>query len=708
MAVILPVQHGFHAGELTPLVEMRYDLEVRKFGVRTLENWFIHLQGPIETAKGYEFITDMPGTYGRIFPFYISIFSGFIVTVTPDTVFVNDQNGFVEADNMVPNGDFLDGGTNWGTIESGPARVIFSGGACSLRPGGSANRPAGIFQELTVLEDEPYRFVIQIASGVGQMEVQIGSTEGGADILPVTVYLGDETVTLPEVATTGTIMWLQIVAPGGEPNKALSKIVGHNTSTPSSIISFPSPWTTTSEIATMQTKMAPGTLDLYMTSSHNLMQILSYDKGTRVWNLGEAVFVSPPGKWVNNSYPAAIEFFEGRLYLGGAPNDPEYFWASKPKDQATGSYLDFTTGTLPDDAIAYFIERKGQIMWISGSKNLVMGTENAEFIIDSKEGLIIPGDIQSTLQSTHGSMQMQSIEVGNEILFVSPDGRKLRSMGYEWTKEAWATKDITFGSEHITFDNRLSSIHYAANPYSTIIGRTSTYQMLGCAFSPQAQVGGWFRRTTQGRIISTCVLSYAGVDEIWVLVDRDEDGDQLSLERVDGRDNNIKVDSYQHFVLEPENATDTFVAPHLGGMDCQVLANGAVHRNLTPEPDGTFVLDYPAHDVIIGLQIISTMVTLPRDDGLSIGGFQKGSALKAKKRWVKLYARIQDSWKPKINGRRPPERRGQATMNEIQPASTENVKVANTGWDESPVITIEQDLPLKTLLIGIYGELDQN
>ena len=85
----------------------------------------------------------------------------------------------------------------------------------------------------------------------------------------------------------------------------------------------------------------------------------------------------------------------------------------------------------------------------------------------------------------------------------------------------------------------------------------------------------------------------------------------------------------------------------------------------------------------------------------------KGSALPATKRWVKLYARILDSWKPIINGRRPPERGGSSTMNVIEPAITENVKIVNLGWAEDPVITIEQDLPLKTIVVGIYGESDQ-
>jgi hypothetical protein len=503
-------------------------------------------------------------------------------------------------------------------------------------------------------------------------------------------------------------MWIQVEVEGGNDTKVINKILGYEYNASPSVVSFPSPWLNTSEITTIQTKMAPGTLNLYMTSSHTTMQILSYDKELRVWSLAAAAFVNPPGKWKNNSYPAAIEFFQGRLYLGGSPDHPEYFWASKSKSDNNTDYLKFTMGTNPDDAIAYFIERKGQIMWLSGSKDLVIGTENSEFIVTSKEGLIAPGDIHTPLQSTHGSSQVQSIEVGNEILFISPDGRKLRSMGYEWTKEAWATKDITFGSEHITKDNLLSHIHYAANPFSTIIADTSAEEMVGCAFAPQSNVGGWFRRTTQGKVISSCVLSHAGKDEVWALVDRDDMGDQLSLERVDGGDDNVKMDSYQHFILAPENATDTFIAPHLAGMLCQVLANGAVHKDVMPAVDGMFVLDYPAYDVYIGLQIVSTMVTLPRDDGISTGEASKGSALKAKKRWVKIYARIQDSWKPRINGRRPPERGGRANMNRIQPALTENVQVANTGWDENPVVTVEQDLPLRTLLIGLYGEVDQN
>ena len=52
------IQTGFIAGELSPRMELRDDAKGRKFGCDFLENFFIHLQGPIETCFGFEFVND--------------------------------------------------------------------------------------------------------------------------------------------------------------------------------------------------------------------------------------------------------------------------------------------------------------------------------------------------------------------------------------------------------------------------------------------------------------------------------------------------------------------------------------------------------------------------------------------------------------------------------------------------------------------------
>ena len=725
MGRLHPVQYAFNGGELSPLMDMRHDMDQRRLGVRYLENFFVHLQGPVETSPGFQYVEDSPGTVGRIFPFYVSTYIGYIVLVTPEYVYVTDRDGFINKDELVTNGDFLDGGDNWTVDAPGTSEVTFSGGACFLVPGGGVGQHAQIEQNMTgLIADDPHNISMVIASGAGTGYLWVGTTQGGNDLLDLT-YTGTTTISAAFVPS-GTTVWVTAGAPEGEPQKVIDKISCYNASAEPEVIQFPSPWTTIDEIFSIQTKMAPGTLDLWMVSLTVTPYILSYDKVNRDWDFQEKVFTNPPAEWTGTNYPGVIEFFEGRVYLGGTPNEPEDFWASRPGDNPEppeppdppppywAKYTDFllkdedaegNAVANPDNAIHFTIERRGQIRWMKGSKNMVIGTEHAEHILTSEGGVIIPGDIQAQLQSTYGSIAGPARAVGNDILFVTPDGRKIRSMGYEWTKEAWTSRDLTFPAEHMTSEEvRIAQLHYAANPLSLIYAVTEDGDIIGAAYDAVNRQAGFFRRTTHGPIKSSCILPYAGRDEIWALIDRDEEGPDLSLERVPG-DEQIKLDSWIR--LTSEDPTTDWIAAHLNGMECQVIADGALHPNVTPDAStGAFQTQRAVSEVFVGLQFISKMETLNQDYQMYVER-RSTSSLPAKQRWNKIFVRLLDSWRPKINGTRAPTRRATTSMDTMEPARTENVQVTNLGWEDEATITIEQDLPLKTVVAGLFGEAKQ-
>jgi len=82
----------------------------------------------------------------------------------------------------------------------------------------------------------------------------------------------------------------------------------------------------------------------------------------------------------------------------------------------------------------------------------------------------------------------------------------------------------------------------------------------------------------------------------------------------------------------------------------------------------------------------------------------------AKMKYTDFSVRVLFSTKPIINGERPAERSAMTPMNQSQPVGLlgdYQVQIANE-WDPYQVITVEEDLPLRCEVLGVYGRLAVN
>jgi hypothetical protein len=81
----------------------------------------------------------------------------------------------------------------------------------------------------------------------------------------------------------------------------------------------------------------------------------------------------------------------------------------------------------------------------------------------------------------------------------------------------------------------------------------------------------------------------------------------------------------------------------------------------------------------------------------------------AKKRYSKIQLRIIGSTIPIINGTRPATRQSITDMGTTQPPSAlSQPQVANLGWTGMEIFSIEENLPLKSEILGIFGKLTTN
>jgi len=465
-------------------------------------------------------------------------------------------------------------------------------------------------------------------------------------------------------------------------------------------------WDTHLKLDSIQVAFPSQEVSMYIVSSYVFPQILKYDRSSDSFSLSPAQIVSPPDEWGSNNYPGAITFYGGRLYYGGTGLQPSQIWGSKSVAKASDvrNYDNFTIGSLADDAISFSIPKAGKIMWMQGTKDFLVGTDTAEAKISSEGGVIIPGDIQVKIQSTIGSCPHQPIVINNELFFISADRRRIYKSRYDWMSDNWKPTNILFGADHLTRQQKLKRIVSVKNPDNLIFCTTEEGHLIGALYDSESEVVGFFRKQSNSTCVFKDVISIErdGSSELWGLIDRDINS-KLYIERINFQKGNVKLDSYL-ILFNTSGNTDTFTAPTLKGQECQVILDGKIQGSVIPDANtGEFTLPEKGLICVIGLPILSRLITLPLAGDIST----IGTIRTLKKRWIRLFVRIYSSFKPKINGIRPPARSTSTPMDTMESAKTENVKVSNLGWDREGRILIEQDLPLFTEILGIFGEVSQ-
>ena len=236
-------------------------------------------------------------------------------------------------------------------------------------------------------------------------------------------------------------------------------------------------------------------------------------------------FTGTPSEWTGDNYPTCMTWFQDRTWWAGCKDDPETFWGSK-----TGDHEDMTLGATDSDGVSYELQHGGLIRWLSGYRTLLIGTEFAEHIATaSNNGPITPSDIQIEIQSAYGSTGIQPEFIGDEVIYVSPDRRKVRAMYYKLLDSGWKSQDVTFTGEHLTYD-QIKDIAYSRDPYSMIYILTKEDDLVVCSYrNPvnQEQIVGWSRITPAAEITKitgiTTVADY-GTSSVVIAAQTLEDG----------------------------------------------------------------------------------------------------------------------------------------------------------------------------------------
>jgi len=423
-------------------------------------------------------------------------------------------------------------------------------------------------------------------------------------------------------------------------------------------------------------------------------------------------FNDTPDEWADGNYPAACASFNGRLLLGGSQTNPiagdpvgsavETVWGTE-----VGRWNELITpddpGVNPDDSIQFTAIYRSPIQWLFGQKNLLVGARSMEYVA-SADGIFSPGDIGVEMHSTHGSAPVQPVGLGDTVVFASEGGTKVRAMQFTTEQHGWVAPDLTLLHPEL-FAAGIVRMVRMRNPHQIVVVVMKNGQLALLHQDTTADIMGWSRMNFNANVKDACVINdESGADVLILTIERIINGERkLYLEAIthwlDG--------ALQFFVQSatlsiPETETNVITGlEYLEAEMVQVIADGnylgsfqVLNGEVTLiEDDGVPILFTSA---TVGLQMACSLATLP----------VVGTDPKARKRYSSIVVRCMFSDRPIINGERTADRTPSRVQNLSQGLDLYyDNNIAHMGSDRFQIITVGENLPIRSEIVGIFGAI---
>lgn len=423
-----------------------------------------------------------------------------------------------------------------------------------------------------------------------------------------------------------------------------------------------------------------------------------------LFEMRAATFTGAPTNWSGSNYPSVIDWgFQGRLWLGASPDEPNAFWGSK-----SGYPFDFTLGVDDSDAVAFTASIRGALRWMQGQKSLLMGAERAEQSAKGV-GIITPSSINVEDESAFGSAPIQAAHLGDEVVFVARNLRDIRALSFDGqVKNGWVSRTLSFVAEHLVTE--ASEVHYAATPDPMIVVVLADRTIVACVYNRAEKITAWWRIGIDMAVDSCAVTETADGSELWIAGLR---GVTPVIEAVPLHEAGaVYLDAFVSGTVDLYG--NLAVSAGLDGVSCSAIVDGAVlSGTFTPtySEDESHVrtyyvalgVEHAGKSATVGVPYEATLTQLPLEGGLAAGSSQA-----ARRRRMKVRLRLNDSALPKVNGQRPPERLPADPMDTGTDLFTGDVDVQVLGWEENGALTITQDLPFRTEILGVFGDAISN
>lgn len=447
-------------------------------------------------------------------------------------------------------------------------------------------------------------------------------------------------------------------------------------------------------------KAASGIVKLTAYSSPTVVsgQIVKVLSGTAAV-AGGAWSAEVPSWSAAAGYPAAVCFFEERLYLAGTTRQKTSVWGS-----ANGDFENFGGGVNAADSATFPLTslKANMVRWLLPAKSMLGGTVDGEFSITGEaDAAITPTNPRPRSETTHGGSTVMPVRVGHLVIFVQAHGRKVRELTYDYQPDSFIAPDLTRFAEHISEGGGIVDMAYQQEPHSVLWCVRADGVLVGLTYIREEKVYGWHRHTTDGYFESVCVIPDPGNnrDQVWAVVRRTIGGATKRFIEVLEPDV-VAADSYVRY----QGAAATVITglSHLEGKAVDVVADGFVVPGHVVA-GGQITLARAASDVVVGLHY-ETTVEPQRPDYIDDKG---RTTIGKKKRWAEVTLRLHETGLSgvTVNGATLPARAGSDPLGTATALFTGDVETPTLADDNNGILTIKQTQPLPFTLVAITGTL---
>lgn len=327
-----------------------------------------------------------------------------------------------------------------------------------------------------------------------------------------------------------------------------------------------------------------------------------------------------------DGFPTSIAFHEQRLCFGGTKSAPTTFWGS-----VTGDFQNFRRSTNDDGSFAFTLaaQEGSAIRSMLSQENLLLFTETEEWSVSTSERTpLTPTNPFVRRHSRYGSAAQQPIVANQAIAFVQRGGRKLREYQQNELESLSVATDLSLLSEHVT-KGGIVQFAFQQNPDPVIWAVTGAGVLLSLTYETQQNVIAWARHPTDGLVESVAVVYGSGADEIWLVVNREDERfiERLDVEATskleDGETSQLVYLDSSIMVVNSSPKTGMGGLNHLANRTVSVLVDGNPHPDVLVASNGTITLDRPGTTIVAGLPYESILqpsrIEIALDDGTSQG-----------------------------------------------------------------------------------------
>ena len=663
MAIRHIEQGNFTAGIVSPRYWGRKDLPSYQAGLDECLNMYPTVEGNLQrrlptvvTNLRDDTITD-----GRCIPWNFDDDKSAVVTITKNAVNVYTTQSLSGKKQVIKNEDFTKGLDNWTSIGRVRASTSFPGTAELLTfpwddSAAVSQVATGITDNITALQLDVTAFVT-VSENAATLTITVGQ---GATVGVNTLYTYTEAdwksnsrLTISTQAAfsgvpEGGALWVRArVATQNQYHQTnVDRFALSYTTTATTAPAFPSPYDE-EDLRTIQYVQSPWTDQLVLVHKNYPPHELVLSGST--WSFQEIDFIGTEPTW-SDANPSVCCAYQGRLMLAAAAGKGQTIWGSNP-----GKWYDFDKSGADADGLDVTLTDHGEIMWMSGHKQLVVGTTQGIYYVgpdglgvSDSGSLFTEGNIGSFRQSGHSNRKVQPIIANDMTVHTSYEGDRIRGVANSNENQGWVSSDLTMFSRNVV--SGIKRLCWANYPQPMIYAITDTGKLLTGIFDPHAGIIGWSRHDTVGEFRDICTIHEDGAEAVYIVVRRTNG---TMLEKFAGPDYFDKA--FGGWQLHLDSGIErSFPAPvtvvtgldHLEGETVLVYSQvGNVGQQQGPYTveGGQITVDIASNLHKVGIPFDSVARTLP------LGRYTAANGHSAVKSWSKVGVRMLYSSTPALS-----------------------------------------------------------